>query len=225
MVAVAVVLAGDVAGERVAAVGPPEAGAVVGVERQDLLGQGHGAEGLHGQVAVEHVALLGGVFEEEAVAARLVADAIANQQVVGAVDRDPAVVRIPDAGAEHAAAAHRVAHEVEVDRILAEHALLAEVPELGVADAARRAAVIHRVAAHAGGIGRLDDDVAREVGDLAAHQLLAAMRLFEGTIEREHRAVDGRDRALLRAHRLLPGERPLLRKVCPGLRALATRRS
>ena len=47
-----------------------------------------------------------------------------------------------------------------------------EMPELGVADAARRAVVIHRVAAHAGGIGGLDDDVAREVGDLAAHQSL-----------------------------------------------------
>src|ERR1700722_10680372 len=36
---VAVVLAGDVAREGVASVGPPEAGALILVERQDLLGQ------------------------------------------------------------------------------------------------------------------------------------------------------------------------------------------
>ena len=53
----------------------------------------------------------------------LVADAIANDEVVRAVDGDPAVVAVPDRCADDGAAAHRVANEVEVNRVSAEHAL------------------------------------------------------------------------------------------------------
>ena len=144
-------------------------------------------------------------------AARLVADAIADEQVVGAVDGDPAVVGIPDARAEHAAAAHGVAHEVEVDGVFAEHAVLAQVPELRVAEAARGVAVIHRVPAHAGRVGGLDDDIAREVGDFATSHAHAVVRLKERTIQGEHRAGDGREHALLRAHRFLAAKRPFLK--------------
>ena len=196
--AVAVVLARDIARERVAPVRPPEARAVVWVERQHLLRQPLRAEGLHGEVAVEDVPLLGRVFEKEAVAARPVADAIAHEQMVGAVDGDPAVVRIPDARAEHAAAAHGVAHEVKMDRVFAEHAAFAEVPELRVADAARRVAMIHRVAADAGRLGGLDDDIAREEGDLAAHQTFAEVDVGQWLIERERVAFDLCDHAFLR---------------------------
>ena len=49
----------------------------------------------------------------------------------------------------HGAAAHRVADQVEVQAVAAEHAFLAEVAELGVADRAGRVAVVHRVAADA----------------------------------------------------------------------------
>ena len=66
------------------------------------------------------------------------------------------------------AAAHRVADQVIVQAVAAEHAFLAEVAELGVADRAGRVAVVHRVAATPSRVGRLDDDVAAQVGDLAA---------------------------------------------------------
>ncbi len=91
---------------------------------------------LHAQVAVEQVVDLGAVFQEVAVADALVADAVADDEVLRAVDGDPAVVRIDDRHAQHAAAAHRVADQVEVDRVAAEHAFLAEVGEAGIADAA-----------------------------------------------------------------------------------------
>ena len=74
------------------------------------------------------------------------------------------------------AAAHRVAAQVEVQAVAAEHALLAEVAELGVADRAGRVAVVHRVAADAVRVGRLDDDVAAQVGDLAAVVAVAQVR-------------------------------------------------
>ena len=152
-VAVFVVFAGDVARESIAPVGPPEAGAVVGIKGQDLFRQAFSLVSLHGEIAVEHVVLLGGVLEEIAVADGLVTDVVAHHEEVGAVNREPAIVRIPNARAGHAAAAHRVAHEMKVNRVFAEHALFAEMTELGVTDAAGAVAMKHRVAAHAGGIG------------------------------------------------------------------------
>src|SRR5262249_1717830 len=90
-VAVLVTLAGDVARKAVVTVGPPEAGAVVLVKGNDLLGEGPGRKGLHSQVSVEKVVHLGAVLEEEAVAHAAIADAIADHEIVGAVDRQPAV--------------------------------------------------------------------------------------------------------------------------------------
>src|SRR5262249_13089613 len=89
--AVLVVLGGDVAGEGVEAVGPPEAGPVVAVEREDLLGEGLAAAGADGEVAVQDVEDLCAVLHEEAVADAPVADAVADDEVVGAVDGEPAV--------------------------------------------------------------------------------------------------------------------------------------
>ncbi len=85
----------------------------------------------------------------------------------------------------------RVADEVVVQAVAAEHALLAEVAELGVADGAGRAAVVHRVAALARGVGRLDDDVAAQVGDLAAIVAASQMLVLQRPVEREPVAVDG----------------------------------
>ena len=212
MEAIVIVLTRDVAGESVPPIRPPKACAVVGIERENLLWQGHIAKGLHGEIAVQHVPLLGRVFEEKAVPARLVADAIPDEQMVGAVDGDPAVVRIPDARAEHAAAAHRIAHEMEVNRILAQHALFAEMPELRITDASRRVAVIHRVTTRAGRFGGLDDDIAREVGDFTTHHAFAVVRLLQGTIQREHRAFDGGDHTLLRADGFLSATRLCLKR-------------
>src|ERR1051325_3539715 len=90
-VAVLVAVAGDVAREAVEAVRPPEAGAVIAVEGHDLFGQRGGSASLHGEVAVQRVVDLSAVFEEEAVALAAVADAVADDEVVGAVDRQPAV--------------------------------------------------------------------------------------------------------------------------------------
>src|SRR5262249_48969063 len=85
--AVLAALGGDIAREGVPAVGPPEAGAVVGVEGQHLLGEPIGPSGGDGEIAVEDVEDLGAVLEEVAVAEALVTDAIADDEVVGAVDR------------------------------------------------------------------------------------------------------------------------------------------
>src|SRR5262245_34824661 len=63
MVAVAVVFAGDIARQAVSTIGPPESGAVVGVVAKHLLGERDRAERLYGQVAIEQVPLLGGIFE------------------------------------------------------------------------------------------------------------------------------------------------------------------
>ena len=68
--AVLVALDGDVAHERVAAVGPPEARPFVAIERESLAGQRRPCARLHGQVAVQDVVDLGAVFEEKTVADR-----------------------------------------------------------------------------------------------------------------------------------------------------------
>ena len=73
-----------------------------------------------------------------------------------------------------------VAGQVEVEAVLAEHALLAEVAELGVGDRAGRVPVVHRVPADAVRVGRLDDDVAAQVGDLAAVVPLARWSYSRG---------------------------------------------
>src|SRR5262249_41641381 len=171
--------------EGVVAVGPPEAGAVVLVERDDLLGQRLGIEGLHGQVAVEEVEDLGAVFEEEAVAQAAVADAIADDEVVGAVDGEPAIAAIPDRGAQDVAAAHGVADQVIVQAVTAEDAGFAKAAELGVADGAGGMAMIHGVAAALVRIGRLDDDVAAKIGHLAAIFAVAQVLELERLIEHQ----------------------------------------
>ena len=196
--AVFLVLARDISREGIATVRPPEARAVVWVEGQDLLGQRARADCLHREIAVEEVPLLRGVLHKVAVSARAVAHAIAHDEVVGAVDGDPAVVGIPDARARHTAAAHRVAHQVKVDGVFPEHAFFAEVAKLRVADAARGIAVIHRVAAHAIGLRAFHHDIARKQRRLAAHHPLAQMLVFERRIERHPRAVDLQNTTLLR---------------------------
>ena len=52
--------------------------------------------------------------------------------------------------------------------VLAEHAFFSQVAELGVGDRARGAAVVHGVAPNTRRIRRLDDDIAAQVGHLAA---------------------------------------------------------
>src|SRR5207237_9753285 len=96
MEAVVVALDGHVSGKSVSAVGPPKAGAVILVERQLLLGQRLALKGLHREVALEDVAGLRTVLQKVAVPDRLKTHAIADDEVIGAVDRDPAVTAIPD---------------------------------------------------------------------------------------------------------------------------------
>src|SRR5262249_28224873 len=84
------------------------------------------------------------------------------------VDGQPAVGAVPDGSANDGAAAHRVATQVVVQRVTAQHAGFAEVAELTVADGAGGVAVVHRVAAFPFRIGRLDNDVPTQVGHLAA---------------------------------------------------------
>src|SRR5262249_17769324 len=129
--------------------------------------------------------------------------------VLRAVDGDPAVVAVPDAGADHAATAGRVAAEVEVDGVLAKLPLLAQVAELRVADGGERVPVDHGVAALALRLGRLDDDAAGQVGHLAAVVARALVAEGEAAVQREPVAVDRRDDALLGLGRgLLPAAAP-----------------
>src|SRR3954447_20716661 len=93
-IAVFIALARRVPSERVVAVGPPEARAVVLVVRQHLLRQRLADEGLHREVVIEHVEHLSAVLEEEPVADALIADAVADDQIIGAVDRDPAIAAV-----------------------------------------------------------------------------------------------------------------------------------
>ena len=90
-IAIFIVLARDVSCERVPSVRPPEAGAVILVERQSLFRQTLPAIGLHREIPIQHVVLLRGVLEEKPVADRLVADAIAHEQIIRAVNGDPAI--------------------------------------------------------------------------------------------------------------------------------------
>ena len=73
-------LGGHVAREAVAAVGPPEAGASVVVERQHLVGKRIALPGPDGEIAIEDVEDLGAVLHEEAVADALVAAATDDAQ-------------------------------------------------------------------------------------------------------------------------------------------------
>src|SRR5690606_38822539 len=75
---------------------------------------------------------------------------------------------------------------------------LAEVAEFGVAQAAGGAAVIHGVAAVALRVGRLDDDVPAQVGDLAAEIAAAAVVVFKRLVQRDGQAVKCGDRPLFR---------------------------
>ena len=79
--------------------------------------------------------MFGAVFEEEAVADRLIADAIADEQVIGAMDGDPAIARIPNARADDAAAAHGVAHQMKMNGVFAEQTFFAQVAKFCIGNA------------------------------------------------------------------------------------------
>ncbi len=93
---------GHVGDEDVVRVGDPESrGAEVRVVgRQDGVVVGR-PEHLHGQVAVELVARLIAVLEEEAVAVRPERSHVLDQHAVRAVDRHAAVVGVVDADTGH----------------------------------------------------------------------------------------------------------------------------
>src|SRR5262249_29762226 len=111
-VTVFVALASDVARKGVLAVGPPEARAVVFVEREDLLGERFGNVSLHGQIAVEDIVCLSPILQVETVTLAPVADTVAHDEVVSAMDGQPAVVTIPDGCANDRRATHRLPDHV-----------------------------------------------------------------------------------------------------------------
>src|ERR1019366_2213024 len=123
----------------------------------------------------------------------VVTDVVADYEGIRTVDGQPAVGGIPDGTADDGAAAHRVADEMEMQGIPAQHAFLAEMAELRVAERAGRVPVKHRMAALPLGIGRLDDDVAAQVGDFAVEFAAAQVLVFERRVERNLRAVDALD--------------------------------
>ena len=93
---VSIVFAGHVPGKRVETVRPPEAGSVVLIEGENLLRQFLGGARFDGEVAVEDVVDLGSVLHEVAVSEAAIADAVAHDEMVRAVNRQPAVVAVPD---------------------------------------------------------------------------------------------------------------------------------
>src|SRR5262249_10102751 len=82
-------------------------------------------------------------------------------------------------------AAHGVAAQVVMQRVAPQHSLLAEVAELGVVDGAGGVLVIHRVAAFALRVSRLDDDVAAQVGDVGAVVAAAEVGVLQRAVERQ----------------------------------------
>src|SRR5262249_18999330 len=121
---------------------------------------------------------------------------------VGAVDGQPAVGAVPDGGADDVAAAHGVAAQVIVQTVAPQDTLFAEVAELGVADRAGRAAVIHRVATISLGVGRLDDDIPAEVRDLAAIKAVPQVLKLQRRAQDQLDAVDAPDSPFLRGSSL-----------------------
>ena len=184
MVAVAVGLVGHIVQEGVLGIGPPEPGAVVLIIIQRLVGQLVAVEGLHREVVLQEIVHLRGIFHEEAVADRSVTHAVAHHQVVGAVDGDEAVGRIPDRSPNHAAAPVGGAHHVIVDRIASQHPFLAQMGEFRIADAAFGTVVIHGMPAHPVRFFRFHDDVAGDQRHLAGvtpalpHRMIMFERLI-----------------------------------------------
>src|SRR5207253_8490361 len=101
------------------------------------------------------------------------------------------------------AAAHAVADKMIVQAVSAEHAFLAEMAKFGIANRAGRAAVIHGMAPDAVGVRRFHDDVAAEVGDLAAVLADREMLELQRLVKRDLVASNGSDRALLGVRRVL----------------------
>src|SRR5207302_1045020 len=139
-------LASDITGEGVAAVRPPETAAIVVVEGQHLIGERLALASLHREVAVEDVEDFGAVFEEKAMADAVVAHAVADHQIVSAVDGEPAVSAVPDRSADDGTAPHRIADQMKVEAVTTQDSALAEVAEFGVADGSGGAVMVHRVA-------------------------------------------------------------------------------
>ena len=114
------------------------------------------------------------------------------------MNRQPAIAAVPDRRADHGAAAHRVADQVVVQAIAAQHALFAEVAEFGIADRPGGASVVHGVPARFCWIGRFHDDVAAQVGHLAQIKALAEMLELQRLVQRQRGARNNLDRPLFR---------------------------
>ena len=85
-IAIAVVFTRDIPRERVEAVGPPETGSVVLIERQHLLRQFLAVHCLDCKVAVQDVVHFGPIFHEVPVADAAIADAISHDEIVRPVN-------------------------------------------------------------------------------------------------------------------------------------------
>ena len=87
--------------------------------------------------------------------------------------------------------------------VLAEHAFLTQVSKLGVADRSGRVPVIHHVAPHTVRVGRLDDHVATQIGDLAPARVNGPMIQTQGLVHDDRhgpihaRGADLHDRPFL----------------------------
>src|SRR6266851_5169936 len=118
--AVTIVFARDVLRETIQTICPPETSPFIGVEREYLFRQRFRLERLDGQISIEDVVDLRAVFEKVSVPDALIADAIAHDQVIRSMNRQPTVGRIPNRSANHGAAAHRIAAQMIVQAVAAE---------------------------------------------------------------------------------------------------------
>jgi hypothetical protein len=86
---------------------------------------------------------------------------------------------------------------VKVKAVPAKLADLAEMSKFGIGDRAGRMAVVARVPAVAGRVGRFDDHVAAQISDLAATRAFHGMIEEWRSVEREAHSVEGAERTLL----------------------------
>src|SRR5262249_45893165 len=133
----------------------------------------------------------------------LVTHAIPNDEIIGPVNGNPAIVAVPDRGTHHGSAAHGVPRQVVVQGISAQDAAFAQMAKLGLTDRSRGMTVIHRVPTHSPWLRRFDDDIAAQIRHLTTIRSISQMSVFEGTIERQARSVNTANDSFFRQRRAI----------------------
>jgi hypothetical protein len=99
--AIMVAFRGNVSRERIQTAGPPEPRALVLVEGKNLLGQFLGGLRTNCQIAIEDVVNFRSVFQKEAVSDAAITNVISSDEVIRAMNGEPAVMAVPDGIADN----------------------------------------------------------------------------------------------------------------------------